>query len=216
MKFLSIFIAFISLFAFNPIKTTIITTTHTTATIDKDIKPGMTGYVIHNNMMIAKAISMGHNTIKYLPLKKLKNPALATPDVMPKTDDTVIFGLYNKRALIVAPNQNIYINTQKSYPQTTFISSDVFATYFETKPTKQDFQKFCNDFNVGLIYFILDKQYTVDCNTFVVLNEKNTTTAKYKRAMFVNYSKLENSMFSSKPKNWIEYYKSMLKKVKGY
>ena len=218
MKLILIFVSFIALFAFdnNPIKTTIITSSKTTATIEKNIPAGVTGYVINNdNMMIAKAISLGNNSVKYLPLTKLKNEALATPKVIPSTDDTIIFGLYNNRALIIAPNQNTYLKTKSNNPNTTFVSSDIFATYFTSKPDKEDFNRFCSDFNVGIIYFLLDKQYIVDCDSFVILDTKNIKSQKYTKALFVNYKKLNDSVFSSKPNNWINYYKSLLKVSNG-
>jgi hypothetical protein len=162
--------------------------------------------------MIAKAISLGERNIKYLPLVKLKNTALATPKVMPKKGDKIIFGLYNFRGLIIAPNQNLYISTKLKYPNINFISSDIFATYFTTKPTKQDFIEFCNDYNVGIIDFILDKEYIVDCNSFYILSKNNSNTAKYNKPFFATYTKFTQGFFSSKPNNWINYYKEMLRK----
>ena len=212
MKFILIIFTTIYLFAYQT--TTIITTNSTkNAIIDKNIKKGLTGYVIHNKIMIAKVISLGNNKVKYLPLVKLKNEALATPNIIPKGGDEIIFNLYNKRGLIIAPNQNIYINIKKMNPNIKFINSDIFATYFTTKPTKEDFIKFCNEFNIGIIYFILDKKYIVDSNSFIILNEENIKTAPYKQPFFANYNKFTDSFFSSTPSNWIDYYKEMLKKA---
>ena len=214
MKKLLVFLAtFLFAFDSNPIYTSIMSTTKHHAIIDTKIKAGMTGYVIHNDMMIAKAMSLGKGNVKYLPLVKLKNEALATPKIMPKKDDTIIFGLYNFRGLIIAPNQEIYIKTKGKYPNINFVNSDIFASYFTTKPTKEDFHNFCRAFNVGIIDFILDKEYIVDCESFVVLNEKETKTAPYKQPFFANYNKFTDSFFSSTPSNWINYYKEMLKKI---
>ena len=214
-KFLLLFYI-TSLFAFDnsQIDTKIIFKKHNIATVNKVITKGMTGYVIHNKMMIAKAVSMGEQNITLMPLYSLKNSALASPKISPALGDKVIFGLYNSRGLIIAPNQTIYLKTQQQNPNINFLSSDIFANYFDSKPTKKDFQKFCIDFNVGLIYFILDKQYVVDCNSFSVLETSNANTAKYTKPFFANYKEFHKSLFSSVPKNWIQYYKSLFNKSK--
>jgi len=205
----------IFLFAFDnsKINTIIISTKNNIAVIDKNVQKGLTGYVIHNDMMIAKAESLGNNKAKLLPLVSLKNNALATPKINPKQNDKIIFGLYNLRGLIIAPNQYAYLKTKEKYPNINFISSDIFATYFNTKPKKEDFQRFCTNFNVGLLDFILDKEYIVDCNSFSVLStQKNEKDFNYTKPLFTNYKKLNHSLFESVPNNWITYYKSLFTK----
>ena len=199
-------------FNFEKQDTTIISTTKQTATINKNIEKGLTGYVIHNNMMIAKAISLGNNNVKYQPLTSLKNPALATPKILPQKNDHIIFGLYNFRGLIIAPNQTSYLKIKDKYPNVNFISSDIFANYFDNVPEKKDFQRFCTNFNIGFIDFILDKEYIIDCNSFVILDKKEIQPIKYTKPFFTNYDKFNKSMFSDIPDNWINYYKAMLKK----
>ena len=205
---------FIALYAFGMQTTNILSLSNNYASIDKTIKKGKTGYVIHNDMIIAKALSLG-NKAKLLPFSKLKNTALATPIIKPQVNDKIIFGLYDFRKLIIAPTQLSYIKTKQKYPNTTFISSDIFANYFTTKPTKKDFQNFCNNFNVGIIDFILDKEYIVDCQSFAILDTKPTKTAKYTKPFFANYDNFTDSLFSFTPSNWINYYKSMLKVANG-
>ena len=213
-KILILLVTILYSFAFdsNSINTTIITTSKHHAIVDKKIKAGMTGYVIHDNMMIAKAVALGKGNVKYLPLVKLKNTALATPQIMPQKGDKIIFGLYNFRGLIIAPNKSIYQATKEKYPNITFLNSDIFATYFENKPTTEDFQNFCKDFNVGIIDFILDKEYIVDCESFVILDEKDTTNVKYTKPFFSSYKEFSKSFFSSIPSDWGSYYKSLIKK----
>jgi hypothetical protein len=214
MKKLLLLLVFINLFAFNSnsINTQILNTDSKYAIINKNnIQNRLTGYVIHNNMIIAKAISMGNNKVKYLPFSALKNNALATPKIMPQKDDKIIFGLYNKRGLIIAPNQNSYIQAQKNHPSINWISSDLFASYFEGKPTKKDFQNFCSDIKVGIIDFILDKEYIVDCQSMSILETNQVKSYDYNKPFFCSYNKFNNSFFSSIPNNWINYYKSLIK-----
>jgi len=87
MKKLLFLLVFINLFAFTPnsIDTKVLITDSKYAIINnRNIQNGMTGYVIHNNMVIAKALSLGDGHIKYLPFSALKNDALAKPKVMPR------------------------------------------------------------------------------------------------------------------------------------
>jgi hypothetical protein len=214
MKKILFLLVFINLFAFNinQINTQILTTNTKYATINKNIQNGIIGYVIHNNMIIAKALSIRNHKIKYLPFTSLKNDALATPKIMPVKGDKIIFGLYNKRGLIIAPNQNSYIQVQNNHPKIEWISSDLFASYFEDKPTKENFQNFCNDMKVGIIDFILDKEYIVDCESMAILEtNKIKSPTNYKKPFFCSYNKFGSSFLSSIPDNWINYYKSLIK-----
>jgi hypothetical protein len=198
------------------IDTTILKSGKLYAIIDKDVPKGLSGYVVQNKMFIAKVISLSHKRVKYLPFAKLKNEALASPDLFPKKGDKVVFGIYNNRRLLIAPNQYIYISIKNKYPTIKWLSSDLFANYFTTKPQKEDFQKFCRNFNVGLIDFILDKEYIVDCNSFVVLSTSPIhNSAKYTKPFFATYSKFTKDIFSFVPSDWIKYYKSLLKTIKG-
>jgi hypothetical protein len=211
LLFLLVFINVLFAFNSNPINTTILTTDTKYATIDKNIQKGLSGYVIHNNMIIAKAMSLGNSNVKYLPFSALKNDALATPKIMPTKNDKIIFALYNKRGLIIAPNQDAYIKTQNRHKNIKWISSDLFANYFEDKPTKKDFQNFCRDIKVGVIDFILDKEYIVDCESMSILETNKIKPSTYKKPLFCSYNKFNSSFFSSIPDNWISYYKSLIK-----
>jgi len=217
-KIILLVVTFFNLFAFNPkiIKSNIIETSHKIGIIDNDnIQKGMTGYVIHNNSIIARALYIGNNKIKYQNFEDLKNEALATPKIFPQKNDEVIFGLYNKKGLIIAPNQDSYITTEKNHPNIDWISSDIFANYFKNKPKPEDFQQFCKDVKVGVIDFILDKEYIVDCKSFYILEENPINyKAIYKNAFFSSFYKYNKSFFGFIPDNWINYYKSIIKKVK--
>jgi len=213
VKLLLIFITtFLFGFNSNKIETTILNSGKSTSLINKDIKKGLTGYVIQNGMMIAKVISLGGKKVKYLPLTMLKNSALASPNLFPKKGDKIIFGLYNFRGLMIAPNQSIYQTKIKQYPNVKWINSDIFVTYFVTKPEKSDFQNFCKNFKVGFIDFVLDKEYIMDCNSFAVLEEKDSKSAPYHKPFFTTDTDLTKTLFSSVPTNWISYYKTLLKK----
>jgi hypothetical protein len=180
------------------------------AKIDNYVKKGISGYVICNYqdtpIICARAITYG-NIVKFYPYENLKNDAFALPLVMPKVGDKIILGKDYDRILIIAPNQETYIKVKNMYKRFDVISSDVFAPFINDLPTKEDFRKFCDDFNIGRIIFVLDKIYEVDSFSFYKIYEKDfKTNAKYKKAFFTSYPS-----FDVTGENIEKYYKSLIK-----
>ena len=205
------FTTFLFSFEITPITSTIVSITKNRAKIDKEIEKGVSGYIIDKNQIIGKVISNGDKSVTFLPFTKLKNSGLATPIIIPKIGNKIIFKLYYDRALIIAPTQNLYLKTKKNYPNINFLSSDLFASYFATKPNKKEFQQFCKTFNVGIIIFNLDRQFIVDCESFQILDSKFIKSEKFSKPFFVNYDKFNTTLFRTEPNNWIKYYNSILK-----
>ncbi|NPA55351.1 MAG: hypothetical protein GXO40_03220 [Epsilonproteobacteria bacterium] len=213
MKKLIILILGVLAFGLKPIYTDITDIHNLHAKIDKNIPKGMSGYVIHDGIIAAKAISLGNQEVIFKAFDKLQNTALATPKILPHIGDKIVFRLYNFRSLIIAPNQNIYLAIKSKYPHLTFVSSDIFATYFVGKPTKDDFRKFCQDFNIGIIFFVIGNQeYLVDSGSFYVLEHLQLHQAyQYDKAFFSMYEHFNDSLFDSQPDDWNEYYRKLLK-----
>jgi hypothetical protein len=212
---LFMFVLIISLYGFDfaPQYTKIVSITNKNITIDKNITKGMSGFVLQNNMIIARAVCIGKKEAMLLPFKKLQNKALATPKIFPKVGDKVVFGLYNFVGLIIAPNVDAYNKIKAKYPYVTWVNSDIFASMFLGKPTYSTFKNFCQTYNVGVLDFVLDKEYLVDCNSFVVLNSSKLnfkTPKKWTHPLFASYTDWSEPIIGSKVKDWIEYYKKML------
>ena len=208
MKKILMFSLFVvSLFSF-PLETNykIVDSSNKFATINGNVLVGSSGIVVHNNIIIALAEAVSKNKLKYLPYTNLTNRALATPKITPKVGDTIkMYHDYN-RALIIAPNQEAYLNIKSKLKDV--VDSDLFVAMASdvTELEKKDFQKFCKAYDVGIVYFDLDKNYIVDCNTFKIIETTpNKTKPIYKKPLFSSYQ-LDKS-----DTNYINYYKNLIK-----
>ncbi|NPA11743.1 MAG: hypothetical protein GXO62_05840 [Epsilonproteobacteria bacterium] len=170
------------------------------AKIDVYVKKGVSAKVIcsylKEDIICANAISLGKK-IKLLPYEELKNPAFATPYVLPKKGDLVIFAKNYDRILIIAPTQSEYLKAKELYKNATIISPDVLAAFideFNTKTVKD----FAKEFDIGRVIFILDKLYEVDSQSMYVIKTKPFNASKYKKAFFTYYKKFDLEPFKWK------------------
>jgi len=180
------------------------------AVIDADVLTGVSGVVIckykNEPIICARAVTFG-NQVKFYNFSELKNDAFALPYVVPKKGDKIILGKNYHRILIIAPDVDTYINVSQMYQNETIISPDIFAPFIDDVPTQDDFRKFCEDFNIGRIIFVLDKIYEVDSFSFYALRVKNEKlNPHYTKAFFTTYPS-----FDITGENFLNYYKSMIK-----
>ncbi|WP_457561709.1 plasminogen-binding N-terminal domain-containing protein [Caminibacter pacificus] len=204
-----IFVLFLAIFAF-AFDVKILSVNNDYAKIDSYIKKGISGDVIctydKTPIICAKAVAFG-NIVKFYNYTELKNDAFALPQVSPKPGDKIILGKNYRRILIIVPNQNAYIKTAQLYKGNTIISPDIFAPFIDEMPTREDFEKFCNDMNIGRIIFVLDKIYEVDSFSFYAIKKRDIDfKAKYDKAFFVTFPS-----FKITGKNIEQYYKSLIK-----
>jgi hypothetical protein len=208
MKKILIFSLFvISLFAF-PTETEykIVSSSDKFANINENVVLGSSGIVVQNGVIIALVEAIENKKLKYLPFSNLKNRALASPKLTPKKGDTIkMYHNYDK-SLIIAPTQTNYLNIKSKLKEV--INSDLLVTMSNDieKLTQKDFQNFCKEYSIGVIYFNLDKDYVVDCNTFKVIETAtNTLETKYEKPLFSSYK------LNKTDTNYIEYYKNLIK-----
>ncbi len=176
----------VSLFA-SVIQTKIISVDNDTATIKiNNIQKGISGVIVRhftpkNSSIIASAsVEKFDPTTKIATLKLskftlFKNNNLPSGKWKPKVGDSVLLAFGYHRGLIIAPNEEIYYTLKRSMKNEVFIHPDVFTTFLSFKghgtPLKEDFQGFCNNTTIGLLFFYIDqKLYTTDCQTFKILN----------------------------------------------
>ena len=178
------------------------------AVINKYIKKGISGVAIcpyeDQKTICAKAISFGKK-VKLKTYNNLKNEAFALPIVYPKKGNKIIFAKDYSRILIIAPNQFEYLKIKEEYKDHTIISPDIFASFVNEIPTKEEFINFAKEMNIGKYIFILDKIYEVDSNSFYVLKKYGKNIVKYKEIFFTNYKKKYIK------ENLLNYYKTLLK-----
>jgi len=156
------------------------------ATISVDhIDVGVSGFVVHhitpdhssilNNATVVdfdkeKKIA----TVRMSPFNALRNNALPYGKWKPQVGDTIELAFGYSRALLIAPNEEVYHQISKSV-RIQWIHPDLFATVLSfaghPTPLRSDFIAFSNAASVGLLFIYLDqKVYTVDIKSFKILN----------------------------------------------
>lgn len=149
------------------------------------IDVGVSGFVVHHITPEHSSILKSATVIAYDKAKKiatiqmdafnaLRNNSLPYGKWQVQAGDTVELAFGYSRALLIAPNEEIYHQISKSV-RIQWIHPDLFATVlsFAGHPTPllSDFNSFANAASVGLLFIYLDKKvYTVDIKSFVILN----------------------------------------------
>ena len=167
---------------------------------------GVSGFVVrtlapNHSMIVASATVAGFDdkqktaTLKLAPYTLFRNNNLPTLKLKPQPGDKVILAYGYDRGLLIAPSEEIYYTLTRAMKDETFVHPDVFATLLSYKghptPLKEDFSGFCNNVTTGLLFFFLEqKLYTVDCQSFKILNVQNAPLQqKSKKLPF--YSRVE-------------------------
>jgi hypothetical protein len=156
------------------------------ATIKIDhIDIGVSGFVVHHITPEHSAILKNATVIAYDKKTKiatihmdtfnaLKNNSLPYGKWKSVVGDTVELAFGYSRALLIAPDEEIYHQISKSV-HIQWIHPDLFATVLSfaghPTPLQSDFTNFANAASVGLLFIYLDKKvYTVDSKSFKILN----------------------------------------------
>ena len=152
----------------------------------KKVDVGMSGFVVHkftqnhssilNNVVVTDFDEANEKaTLKMSKYDDLVHSALPKGKWKTKVGDEVILAFGYSRAMLVAPNEEIYYRITKSATSIQWVHPDLLATIlsFEGHPTplKSDFERMAKSTSVGLFFFYLDqKLYTLDARSFIILN----------------------------------------------
>ena len=133
---------------------------------------GTTGVVIRDlsngySSIIAYCEITSSNRVKFLNFDTLNQENLPKGKWQPKAGDRVRFEENYHRALIIAKNLDDYLEVSKRFKK-EWIYSDLFSATLTTighrSPLREDFNYFCKEHLVGLIYIALhDEVAIVDC-----------------------------------------------------
>ena len=168
-----------------------------TATIELEhIDVGVSGFVVHHitpehSSILKNATVVDFDktkkiaTIKMSEFNALRNNALPYGKWKPQVGDTVELAFGYSRALLIAPNEEIYHQISKSV-RIQWIHPDLFATVLSfaghPTPLRSDFTNFANAGSVGLLFIFLDqKVYTVDIKSFKILSMSDAPLKVTKR-----------------------------------
>lgn len=169
---------------------------------------GMSGVIVHHitpeHSSILKNIEVTAfdektkiATLKASSLDGLRNNALPSGKWRVKVGDTAVLAFGYNRALLVAPNENIYYRISKSV-QIQWLHPDLFATILSFRghptPLKEDFTAMSNATSIGLVFlYIKQKVYTLDAKSFKILSitdaplvQENTVLPFYSRVEHID------------------------------
>lgn len=182
------FIFTLTLFA-SVIKTPVLSVDEITQTVTikiNRIDVGMSGFIVHqlgqHNASILKNVSVSNYnpntkiaTLQMKPFDQLVQNSLPTGNWKVEVGDTAVLAFGYSRALLIAPNEEVYYRITQATKQIQWVHPDLFATIlsFNGHPTplKEDFNAMSIATSVGLVFFYLNqKVFTVDAKTLQVLN----------------------------------------------
>ena len=114
-------------------------------------------------------------TLRLSDFKELQQDSLPTGKWSVQVGDEVILAFGYSRALLIAPNEDIYHRITKALPTLEWVHPDLFASILSLNghptPLKKDFQKMCEVSAVGLLYmYIHQNLFTIDCKSMSILN----------------------------------------------
>lgn len=155
------------------------------ATVKVDeIDVGVSGYIVHNiganhtiilNSARVKEFDANTKTAKVElgEFSMLDTKSLPHGKWSATKGDDVVFAFNYNRAILIAPNEEIYHRVTKS-SSVEWIHPDIFATHLSVKghptPLKADFSEFCQSTSVGIIFIYLEgKVFTLDAGSFKIL-----------------------------------------------
>ncbi len=192
---------------------------------------GISGFVVRklaadHSMIIAAATVVSFEkgqkraTLRLAPYTLFRNNNLPTLKLKPKAGDKVILAYGYDRGLLIAPNEEIYYTLTRSMKDETFVHPDVFATLLSyhghPTPLKEDFSGFCNNVTTGLLFLYLEqKLYTLDCQSFKILNVQNAPLREKSKKLpfYSRVEKIEANWFgagSGRLKDYEPYYYELL------
>jgi hypothetical protein len=193
---------------------------------------GQSGITVHiydndKRMIVsnAKVISSNNDNsvVEFFNFDDLKQDALPTTKRNVEKGDVLVLNYMYNSSLLITPNQDTFQLVRNNFKLNNFIHSDIFAAKLKVNnqpyPTKEDFQTFAIEQNLGTMFFVLDnKIYIVDTKTFTILEsysisyEKNEITMPfYTRVEEIEGSLFDFSFFSDKKElSYDDYYKRIL------
>ncbi|MDD3324771.1 MAG: plasminogen-binding N-terminal domain-containing protein [Sulfurospirillaceae bacterium] len=217
---------------FSEYKTKILEVSEKNAIIEdsSDIFIGSSGIVIHKidnttSTIVARvdviSKSNGKAILQFEVFDMLAQKAFPVSGVRPNVGDEVIINYLYDRALIVAPNYEVYNEITKHYNTITWVHPDIVAGYllkeYRPNPDREIFKLTCTQNAASLIFFALNHRgYFVDCNNFRVIKE--VQAGEVKDAQLPFYARLKGiesawlSFDSADIKDYNTHYNSLIRK----
>jgi len=171
-----------------------------------------------NSIILSYASAINKSQVKLFKYTNLAQDSFPIPTLDVKKGDSVIFGLYNTRRLLIAPNKKAY-HTHIKNSINSYIHIDLLAVLLsdngQINPTKEYFKQIAQQYSIGKIEFIIEeKLYIVDAQSFIIIDTKEIIPNK-DESMIPFYHRLEEIdkglfNFDDNMSNYSIYYKKLL------
>ncbi|ANE35951.1 putative PgbA domain protein [Campylobacter iguaniorum] len=197
-------------------------------TDSKDIIVGSSGIVMHkfsdgSKSIIARAVvtekKAGFAKVRFELFDSLKQPALPIPKILPENGDEIVLNYLYDRALIVAPNEEVFKEITNHFKNITFVHPDIMGSYlsyeYKPNPSRDDFRLMCAQNAAGVIFIALDGEAVfADCGSFNVLKKfKSKDISYYQLPFYTRITDIDTVFWkldSAKIGNYNKYYKRLL------
>jgi hypothetical protein len=146
---------------------------------------GLSGVVVRHfneehSAIIANAYVNSYNTeskiadLSITPYDGLQQNSLPKGNWTPRTGDEVLIAPDYTRALLIAPDSTVYDRISAAFKTLSWVHPDRFTAHLSMaghpSPTQEDFNGFCTDNSVGLLYIYLEHSlFTLDCKSLSLL-----------------------------------------------
>jgi hypothetical protein len=184
---------------------TSVTNNEATATVEH-AQPGLSGVVVRHFDDAHRSIIAGARVTAYdavtqtailelSPYDGLEQNALPEGMWAPRAGDTLVLAPDYSRGLLIAGSMEQYRQISKALANIQWVHPDRFAAHLNIEghpsPTAEDFETFCRDNSIGLLYVHLDDTLlTMDCRSMTLLQQTDAPVAG-ETAMHPFYSRVE-------------------------
>lgn len=169
------------------------------------VHPGISGYVIRHfspdhSAIIAKTRVLsfhdGTASLSIEPFDELKQSSLPDGNWQPKPGDEVILASRFNRALLIAPNHQIWRTITSRMRDVQWIHPDLFAAFLSRRghptPLGEDMSDFCSISAAGLLYLFLDATlFTLDCSSLRLIQITDTPFQSSADTILPFYSRID-------------------------
>ena len=234
IKLFTLFFIFtLSLFA-GVIKTPILSVddaNHVVTVKVNKVDVGVSGFLVHRLSQRTSTILKSLEVIDYNADTKIATLSMKefnslNQNSLPKGNwdvevgDIAILAYGYSRALLIAPNEEIYYRITKATSQVHWVHPDIFTAIlsFNGHPTplREDFVDMSNATSVGLLFFYInEKLFTVDAQSMTVLNISDAplNQTEVKLPFYSRINEIDAAWFgegSDKLKEYEPYYCKLL------
>lgn len=154
---------------------------------------------------------------------QLKQKSLPVPNYMPANGDEIVLNYLYDRALIIAPNVEVYEQVLKAFPNISFVHPDLVGAQlsidYKPNPGQEDFRNACATNIAGVIFIALENEAMfVDCGSFKPLKKfKSGQIAEYHLPFYTRVRDI-NTIFwkidGEHINNYDKYYRFLLEEPK--